>query len=50
MLSIEDKGEQMGLFVTNDTVQPWRGEVHWSLETLAGAALATGIAEVNAAP
>ena len=36
LLSIEDKGEAMDVFVTNDTVRTWTGEVRWSLQTLAG--------------
>ena len=33
LLSIEDKGEVMNVFVTNDTVRAWGGEVRWSLQT-----------------
>ncbi len=33
LLSIEDKAEVMDLFVTNDTVRAWTGEVRWSLQT-----------------
>ncbi|MGB8646354.1 MAG: glycoside hydrolase family 2 protein [Anaerolineae bacterium] len=50
LLSIEDAGEQMGLFVTNDTPAPWSGEVRWSLETLAGACLKSIVEPVQAAP
>jgi beta-mannosidase len=32
----------MGVFVTNDTVHGWTGEVRWSLETLAGKRLKSG--------
>jgi beta-mannosidase len=49
LLSAEDKGGQMGLFVTNDTTKAWTGEVRWSLETLVGDCLDQGIEKVNAA-
>ena len=42
LLSVEDKGESMGLYVTNDTVRGWNGEIRWSLETLAGKILKSG--------
>ncbi len=48
LLSVEDKGERMGLFVTNDTTTAWTGEVRWSLETLAGKRLDQGIENVSA--
>ena len=49
LLSVEDKGERMGLFVTNDTPTAWNGEVRWSLETLAGKKLDQGSEKVSAA-
>jgi beta-mannosidase len=49
LLSIEDQGTRMGLFVTNDTVDPWHGELRWSLETLRGGRLDAGQAPVNVA-
>ncbi len=49
LLSVEDKAEQMGLFVTNDTTKAWTGEVRWSLETLAGERLDQGSENVSAA-
>jgi beta-mannosidase len=49
LLSVEDKGDQMGLFVTNDMTGPWTGEVRWSLETLTGERLDKGIEKVSAA-
>jgi beta-mannosidase len=49
LLTVEDKAEQMGLFVTNDTTQAWTGEVRWSLETLAGERLEQGTENVSAA-
>ena len=49
LLTVEDKAEQMGLFVTNDTTRAWTGEVRWSLETLAGEQLDQGVEKVSAA-
>lgn len=48
LLSVEDKGERMGLCVTNDTTATWTGEVRWSLETLAGKRLEQGVEKVSA--
>ncbi len=50
MLSIEDKPPQQTVFVTNDLLEPWEGEVRWSLETLAGKVLTSGREHVKAAP
>jgi beta-mannosidase len=49
LLTVEDRAEQMGLFVTNDTTKAWTGEVRWSLETLAGEQLDHGLENVTAA-
>jgi beta-mannosidase len=49
LLSVEDQGECMGLFVTNDNTSAWTGKVHWSLETLAGKKLDQGTESVSAA-
>jgi beta-mannosidase len=49
LLTVEDKGAQMGLFVTNDTPKAWTGEVRWSLQTLAGERLDQGAEDVSAA-
>jgi beta-mannosidase len=49
LLTVEDKAEQMGLFVTNDTTKAWIGELRWSLETLAGERLDQGTEKVSAA-
>ena len=46
LLSIEDKAESMGIFVTNDTVRGWTGEVRWSLETVGGKRLKAGTEKV----
>lgn len=50
MLSIEDKPPQQDVYVTNDTLQPWEGTLHWSLETFTGEALTTGQEPVKVAP
>jgi beta-mannosidase len=50
LLSVEDKGESMGLFVTNDTTAAWTGEVRWSLETLTGERFETGTENLSATP
>jgi beta-mannosidase len=42
MLSIEDAPPQIGLHLTSDLTTAWAGTVRWSLETLAGAVLASG--------
>ncbi len=49
LLTVEDKADQMRMFVTNDTTKNWTGEVRWSLETLAGKRLDQGIENVSAA-
>ena len=48
LLSVEDAPPQMGLHVTSDLMQPWRGTLNWSLETLDGKALRTGTERVDA--
>jgi len=50
MLSIEDKPPQQDVYVTNDLLDPWKGALRWSLETLAGEILASGQESVEAAP
>lgn len=50
MLSIEDQPPQQKIYLTNDTLNFWTGEVHWSLETLDGKSLDSGQSPVNAAP
>ena len=50
LLSVEDNADRMGLFVTNDTVQGWSGEVKWSLQALRSDVLEQGVLTVNAAP
>jgi beta-mannosidase len=50
MLSVEDLPLRQGVYVTNDRLEAWDGEVRWSLETLKGKVLASGTAPVKAAP
>jgi beta-mannosidase len=50
MLSVEDNGTRLGLFITNDQTDPWYGEVRWSLEDFNGEKLEHNILPVNAAP
>ena len=49
MLSIEDKSPDMGVFVTNDLLESWDGNIRWWLETLEGEVLSSGEAPVKAA-
>ena len=39
LVSVEDKGSRLGLFVTNDHNQIWTGMLRWSLMTLDGEVL-----------
>ncbi len=50
LLSVEDIGTLMGMHVTSDLQTPWEGVIHWSLQTLDGAELASGSEPVTAAP
>ncbi len=50
LLSIEDQDFEMGIYVTNDLLEPWNGAIHWSLETIHGEVLADGEAQVKAEP
>jgi beta-mannosidase len=50
LLSILDEPTRQGLFVTNDTRACWEGAIRWSLETLAGSVLTSGVEPVSAAP
>ena len=50
MLSIEDTPSEQGVYVTNDLLEPWKGSMRWSLETLSGEVLTSGEAQVKAAP
>jgi len=42
MLSIEDKPPEMSVYLTNDSLDPWMGELNWRLETLDGEELTGG--------
>jgi beta-mannosidase len=50
MLSIEDKPPVHGIYISNDLLEPWKGEVRWSLESLSGKVLAHGKEHVRADP
>ena len=50
MLSIEDKTPEQGVYISNDSLEPWEGTVKWSLETLDGEVFTAGNAPVKAAP
>jgi len=50
LLSIEDEREHMNLFVSNDTLEAWSGQIRWSLETLHGEQLQSGAVDVQVAP
>lgn len=49
MMSIEDDGTKMRVCVTNDNREAWQGEVRWSLETLAGDTVDSGMVKLEAA-
>ena len=50
LLSAEESGTRVRLHVSNDEVAPFRGEVRWRLETVAGRRLARGRRRVRAKP
>lgn len=50
LLSINDESSRMGIFITNDLPGIWQGEVKWSLESLSGKVLDSGLQAVTAAP
>jgi beta-mannosidase len=50
LLSIENEHTQVGVFITNDRIEPWQGEVRWTLETLSGEMLTAGQQAVDASP
>ena len=50
MLSIEDKPPQQTAYVSNDLLEPWEGNLKWSLETFDGQVLTSGGTLVKAAP
>jgi beta-mannosidase len=50
MLSIHDEGTKMGIHVTSDLTEAWRGRARWTLETIGGQVLASGEELVLAAP
>jgi beta-mannosidase len=50
MLSVDDRGLAEGLYVTSDLGESWEGEIRWSLETLEGKALVSGVEQVTVPP
>ena len=50
MLSIEDVPPKQSVYVTNEKLESWDGNLRWSLETLNGEVLASGQETVHAAP
>jgi beta-mannosidase len=50
LMSIVDEGTSMSVHVTSDLVEPWSGQVRWSLETLDGQVVESGEEAVSAAP
>ncbi len=50
LLSIEDQGTLMEAHLTNDRLQPWQGELAWTLETLVGEHLDGGSIPIYAQP
>jgi beta-mannosidase len=50
VLSIEDKPPKQGVYVTNESLNPWEGTMRWSLETFEGEVLTSGQAPVLVAP
>lgn len=49
LLSIEDNPTRQDVYLTNETLHPVRGEMRWSLETLEGQVLDTGVVSTEAA-
>jgi len=50
LLSVEDEPPRMSVHVTSDLTRPWRGTLHWSLETLRGGVVETGQTAVSVEP
>ena len=49
LLSIADDADRMKIFVTSDAIEPWNGQIRWSLETLRGEMLQSGDVETQVA-
>ena len=49
LLSVEEDGSRMRVFITNDTPSTWKGELRWSLETVLGKRLKGGTAALSVA-
>jgi beta-mannosidase len=50
MLSIVDDPPRQGIYLTNDTMEQWGGNIRWTLETLEGDILTSGEETARAAP
>jgi beta-mannosidase len=50
MLSIEDSPPRQSVYVTNDLLSNWEGQVKWSLETFDAQVLDSGASPVHVAP
>lgn len=50
LLSAENNGPLINLYLTNDQTTAWQGEIHWALETFDGEPLLTGSQVALAAP
>jgi beta-mannosidase len=47
LLSVEEEGSRMRVFLSNDTASTWKGELRWSLETLTGKQIKSGRTAVS---
>ena len=50
MLSIEDEPDRQAVYISNDLLEPFKGDVKWSLETLDGSVLSSGQLTYTVAP
>jgi beta-mannosidase len=48
LLSVEDKPPVMDIHISNDTTQPFKGQVRWQLQTLVGEILESEIFDIEA--
>jgi beta-mannosidase len=50
LFSLEEKEGAVAVYLTNDRTSEWQGEVRWSLESLDGAVLSSGVEPATASP
>jgi len=50
LLSVEDDGTSLEIYVSSDLVETWEGIVAWSLETLSGKVIESGRESVTSQP